>query len=449
MPRHRFSWDNLHPALLRKLKPAFPDQPDLSRALRSAYGARPSPDFVRDHWPVLLEEWLRRDRQSRAAVVDELRHARLGDVSINTATAGGQMDYLRSCRNASSLREIVRTALIQAGESPPAAKAPAKGTKRRVGAPTRSRAWQTFTTSLASTLGALLEDSYLILTKKDGPGFVQFAAHGAFGMRAEMVSNAYLPNDHQLSEAALKRARALGWTDPTGSPEASTPEADPDGSPNHFCDWEAPVPYIAVARLAVDTLVDVLGVHHPSMLRYSASTREGTPVLLPTLGLQLEPGTALADEPAPTGLDEIRGRVLELLRGASGTLDLAPDDDGDIPLVFGSAMVFVRVFGDPPIVRVFSQVLSDVQPTPALVAAVNDLNMQYAFTKWIVHDDSVVAAVELFAVPLTEQHVLHACGVVGEIANEVDEQLQQQFGGRTFLGEYQPPASKNETLGYL
>ena len=53
-------------------------------------------------------------------------------------------------------------------------------------------------TSLAASLSALDEDQYLIIKRKDRPWFVQFAAQGSFGVRAELVSNSYLAPADQI-----------------------------------------------------------------------------------------------------------------------------------------------------------------------------------------------------------------------------------------------------------
>ena len=142
-------------------------------------------------------------------------------------------------------------------------------------------------------------------------------------------------------------------------------------------------------------------------------------------------------------------QLVDLLRRVSGDAGLSPDDDGDIPLAFDSAIVFVRVFNDPPIIRVFSPVLVDVRTDLDVISAVNDLNRQFALTKWMVEAGAVIAMVDLFGSPMVEQHVLHACGVVGDIANSVDEELQDRFGGRTFFGEPSSPATTQPIGGYL
>lgn len=287
MTRQRFSWTSLPPTLLRALQRELSLEGDPAEALRRRYGARPSPEFVGATWPLLRERWLRRDRTARASVVERLRTRRLGNLDIPVGNATGQMDYLRSCRSGTTLRNVVAEALLAAGHAP-----------------------------------------------------------------------------------------------------------TPDGHP--------------------------------------------TAPSLPALQAE-----------APLAATAIVEQLLAMFRRVSGAEAIELDPDGDIPLRYGSTMVFVRVFAEPPIVRVFSPLLTDVGLGLDLLETVNRLNDEYFFVKFSVSDGAVVAAMDLFARPLVEQHVLEACGVIGETADQVDEQLQDAFGGRTFFSEYKEAKPAPGTGGYL
>ena len=451
MPRQNFSWDRLPNALLAGLSNDLGFEGDTPLALRNAFGARPDDDFVQAAWPTLRDAWLTSDRAARAGVVDQLRDrnlGNLGNLTIGATDDSDQIEYLRSCRNSTTLRAVVLGALLAAGS---AATEPCDVAPIRVSRPSRSKAWPQFTTALASTLSALDEDQFVVISRKDRPWYVQFVALGSFGMRAEMVSNSYLADTEQIPDESITTALALGWQNPTGDPDASTPEHDPDGSPNYFREWPQPVAFIDVARIAVDTLIDVLAAPHPGTLTYDARTASGMQLVLPSLGLKPESArpTSEADaQPSPQSAAEVTRQLLTVLRQVSGNDELDIDSDGDIPLRYGSAMVFVRALEDPPIVRVFSPALRDICAGVDLIQAVNQLNGQQLFVKWAVDDASVVASIDLFGDPLTTEHLLHACGVVGEIVNDFDEPLQERFGGRTFFGEYAPPKLHGDG-GYL
>ena len=107
-----------------------------------------------------------------------------------------------------------------------------------------SSAWAPFVDSLSVVLEQLQEDQFLILSAKGTNRFVQFYAQGAFGMRAESVSNEYLRGRDRLEVAQIARLGELGWLSPSGNSRTSTPQNDPDGSPNHYINIAAPVPSV-------------------------------------------------------------------------------------------------------------------------------------------------------------------------------------------------------------
>jgi Putative bacterial sensory transduction regulator len=117
MPRYRFAWSNFPPQLLKKLGAALALDGDPANALRRRFGARPKPAFVQETWPTLLEAWLPTDSSSRQFVAEELHALGLGRPEMSIRSKQGQMDYLRSCRNAPSLREYVLAAFLVAGET--------------------------------------------------------------------------------------------------------------------------------------------------------------------------------------------------------------------------------------------------------------------------------------------------------------------------------------------
>lgn len=118
MARYRFNWENLPRPLISELgkELRISGSPVVS-SLRARYGARPKPSFVTDTWPVLLDSWLSVDDKALRAVVDQLRTRRLGDWDGPVETTEERLSYLRSCRNSTSLREVVVAELIRAGEA--------------------------------------------------------------------------------------------------------------------------------------------------------------------------------------------------------------------------------------------------------------------------------------------------------------------------------------------
>lgn len=155
-----------------------------------------------------------------------------------------------------------------------------------------SPAWPAFESKLAEALAVLEEDQYLVISEKRGEAYVQFAGQGSFGVRAECVSNNYLDEAHALRAGQMTALERIGWSAPTGTPAEASPKRQPEGSPNFFRDFGWPVPYDAVARMAVRSLAGVFA--------FDKSKRS---ILIPTLGLMREPPAVKDNLSSPRARD--------------------------------------------------------------------------------------------------------------------------------------------------
>lgn len=148
-------------------------------------------------------------------------------------------------------------------------------------------AWTDFDQRLMQVLAVLEEDEYLIISRKGTNRFVQFAGQGAHGMRVETVSNFYLPERQQFSEAQHDRLLQFGWNPPCNLPDQFGHE--PVGSPNYFLDLPQPVDFRYVALLAINTLLGPIGAEHPLDLEYRSLAATGESIRWPTLKLRRAP----------------------------------------------------------------------------------------------------------------------------------------------------------------
>lgn len=301
-----------------------------------------------------------------------------------------------------------------------------------------SVAWPPFAQHLADCLRSLDEDQYLILSLKRGNRFVQFAAQGAFGMRAETTSNDYLAESERLDASQLAALGAAGWRGPTGSPAESTPERDPDGSPNFFVEFQDPVPFEQVSELAVHTLAEILDVPHPGFLEYDAFDAEGHAILLPSLGLR-----HAGPPPRPKGRAALPQRLLTTIREAIGIPDLEYDDDGDIGVPYGSIAAFVRLEGNPPTVRIHCRLLAQLEETPELLSRLNAINRGLRHLHCFVHEGSVYAVADIPAKPFAGEVVASVFQYFCQIADGMDSLLQAELGGRTAFDEMLPSALRH------
>ena len=301
-----------------------------------------------------------------------------------------------------------------------------------------SVAWPPFAQKLAATLEKLAEDQYLILSVKRSNRFVQFAAGGSFGMRVETTSNSYLSKEEQLNERQIAALIELGWRAPSGIPANSTPELDPDGSPNFFIEFPAPVSFEAVANFAVRTFTEILRLPHPGNLEYEAFDEDAGEIALPDLGLRLAVRTPQTDDHGG-----LAAAVLAALKEETGISDIEYDDDGDIGLRRGSAVVFVRLIDEPPCVRIYSPLLQDVEERPDILVRLNDINANQPLMRFIYCNGIIFGATDIPAAPFVSAHVAKAFEYFCEIADGMDNLLQAEFGGQTAYSETMPSLLKH------
>lgn len=300
-----------------------------------------------------------------------------------------------------------------------------------------SSAWTPFETKLAGVLATLEEDQYLVLVLKQSNRFVQFAGQGAYGMRVETTSNQYLSKQEQLGPATMSALVGLGWCNPTGAAVDSTPERDPDGSPNYYCEFAAPVPFEQAAKLAVRTLIEVVRVPHPVFLEYEAFDTQGSSLAFPELGLR-------AAVPAERIPDHDPAKLLSALEHITNVPSLVFDADGDIGLRYGSAMILIRIIESVGIhsesrVRLCCPMLRKLDATPLLFERLNDFNVAQGAVRFVFQNGSVYALAEMEAPPLTKDRLAPVFEQFCASADSLGSVLQAEFGGE--LGFPEPMAS--------
>ena len=304
----------------------------------------------------------------------------------------------------------------------------------------KSLHWPEFAGKLAQVLAAMSKDQYVVISTKQGNRYVQFArgvdSSGKPEVRAETTSNAFLAGAEKLGKRQLAMLADLGWIPPTHGKDDS-PVAN--GSVNHHRDFGAPLDFALITRVAMATLVHVLGIDRPALLQYrSFQEPGGVDVTLPTLGIDKEPLPAHGE-----GFVEARAEVLAAIRKASKQPTVDYDADGDIPVRYGKALLFVNVVDSPRFARVYSVVVNDVVATEALFRRLNELNERARLVRLIHANGRVWASSDVFAHPLLPKHVVHACHVVGEIVNDLRESLQAEFGTKLVLEKPAPGELKN------
>ncbi|GAB3148851.1 hypothetical protein GCM10027290_34220 [Micromonospora sonneratiae] len=278
---------------------------------------------------------------------------------------------------------------------------------------------------------------------------IEAAGDGRIGARA--VGNAVLPQGYRLGRAAVADMIALGWSPPgvvAGSGEHFGLTTDVDGASR-------------LATTVSRTLRDVYGAPHPAFLVYLVHDEADEPLPVEPLGtarpevaadqnLDLDLDDALEaaraaqkGEEELIGLDErVRTVVSTMLKSDADQLQV--DSDGDINIRAGSAMVFVRVRDNPPLVDVFSPVLTEVEPTEQLYVKLSELTNRMPIGRLYCTNDTVWASIPVFGRNFQATHLMLAVQVMTGLADELDDRLHGEFGGKRFFGEGDKPARREQ-----
>ena len=134
---------------------------------------------------------------------------------------------------------------------------------------------------------------------------------------------------------------------------------------------------------------------------------------------------------ANNSVDHFRTWLLEAMREMTKKDSLEPDEDGDIPVDFGSSCTYLSPRANPLSVDIYSVLLSDVNQSPALLAAINEANCEtlFAKVKYLSEHKQIILHYEIAADSLNEEslkrHVIH----LGRMADSLDSEFKREFGG--------------------
>ena len=134
---------------------------------------------------------------------------------------------------------------------------------------------------------------------------------------------------------------------------------------------------------------------------------------------------------ANNSVDHFRTWLLEAMREMTKKDSLEPDEDGDIPVDFGSSCTYLSPRANPLSVDIYSVLLSDVNQSPALLAAINEANCEtlFAKVKYLSEHKQIILHHEIAADSLNEgslkRHVIH----LGRMADSLDSEFKREFGG--------------------
>ncbi len=314
-------------------------------------------------------------------------------------------------------------------------------------------AWREFASSLARLIPTLAPGAHVDVTldpTASGTGTAVYSVSMRVlddgVVEALAVGNAELPEGFRMDRAAVADLVALGW-----SPPGVLPDSGDSFGLRTTVDQAG-----RLATIVSRTLRDVYGAPHPAFLVYLVHDIDDEPIDTVPLGTarhepSLEEGLNLddlqgaaalagaAEEAIPLG-ERVRTVVATM---SKTTVDqLQEDTDGDIGIRAGSAMVFVRVRDNPPLVDVFSPILTEVEPTEQLYMKLSELTNRMPIGRLYCAQDTVWASIPVFGRNFQAAHLMLAVQVMTGLADELDDRLHGEFGGKRFFGEGDKPAGK-------
>jgi hypothetical protein len=306
-----------------------------------------------------------------------------------------------------------------------------------------TEAWHEFARALANVLAKLDNGVHVDLTLDPAATGTSHAVYEVSVQRhtdgkigALAVSNASLPEGHRLDRGLVAEMVIMGWS----------PPGVVDGSGKDFGMVGSTADAARIAVAVTKTLRDVYGAPHPAFLTYAAHDADEANVTIEPLA------TARAKRPGREGLESLRlddegfaaledpqmslgERVALVVAGMQRTTPdaLQVDSDGDIGIRAGSAMVFVRIRENPALVDVFSPILTDVEPSERLYVKLSELTTKMPIGRLYFANKTVWASVPVFGRDFQATHLMLAVQVMTGLADELDDRLHGEFGGRRFF----------------
>jgi hypothetical protein len=304
-------------------------------------------------------------------------------------------------------------------------------------------AWRDFTAALAVALPDLPVGSDLALIldpTNSGTGNavydVSVSVPATDQIRADATSNATLPEPAQLGRTAIGQLVALGWQ----------PPGVLDGTSERFGLHTGPGDADKLATIVSRTMRDVYGAPHPAFLTYDYDGGEDGVrdlVLAParplpvSADIESEPSGVVATTEAGPLSDMVTTVVSAMLHTTPA--HLAIDDNGEISVRAGSAMVFIKPTERPAIVDVYSPLLTEVAPNERLYRELSELTRRLAIGRLYYGDGTIWASVPVYGRDFQPRHLMLAVESMTRLADELDDRLQQKFGGRRFFDKQAAP----------
>ena len=140
-----------------------------------------------------------------------------------------------------------------------------------------------------------------------------------------------------------------------------------------------------------------------------------------------------------------RSHVKELLRKAFRFEQVLVDEDGDVPMPYGTAMVYASVIGRGRLVRVWSRAAAGVKPTKAVLREVNDANISAGVARVYAQHDAIWVEGHFPVEGLRPKDLKQLCTEVGGLADHLGQLITAVHGGTVTFPRSADVASDGES----
>ena len=130
-----------------------------------------------------------------------------------------------------------------------------------------------------------------------------------------------------------------------------------------------------------------------------------------------------------------RSHVKELLRTAFRWEQVVVDEDGDVPIRCGTAMVYASVVGKGRLVRVWSRAVAGVRPTKAVLRELNSANAHATVARVYAEHSAVWVEGHVPVEGLRVMDLKQLCREVGDLADHLGQMLSAVHGGSVTFPE--------------
>lgn len=279
-------------------------------------------------------------------------------------------------------------------------------------------AWTTFGNRLSTYIAEMEDNDTLVVESRYdsvgnlgyAPAGITFSAGEKSRVRCEVPANQVLHPLRMLEPQDHEDLIAMGFH----RPDAAESDTSGSGSRSFYLDVDRTQPQEMVSK-ALRVFDQMWNIAHPTFLLGRYSGRENIPAF------DIGPERTSAHNPLRALVDD----ALERLLGAAPVRD----NDGDIPLVRGEQITYVRVLEDDQYVEIFLRFVHSIADPNHAALVLSQLNQQWTTVKLIMVESSILGVARVDGAPFVPDHLLRTLRSFAELA-EAAEELADELGGQ-------------------